>query len=128
MKCEIKESILDVRGTDLSGYFCLGTFDSLYCPSYCIKMICNVDDIEINLYLYKIDIIHHKYIVMANFSSIPDIAVINNEEIIEIVENYFKREYTYNLDNVSVSISESNYFNYDTFDLLFKSSKKSSGE
>lgn len=124
MKCEIKESILDIRDTDLSGYFCLGTFESMSCPSYCIKMICSVDDIDINLYLYKIDVIHFKYIVMADFSSIPDIAVINNEEIIETVKNYFNREYIYNLGN-TISISESSYFNYDTFDLLFKSSKKS---
>lgn len=107
----------DFEKVNTYGYFSLGevniesTSISWMDSYFGFRCICNVDDWDpFETYLFRVGFLNH-FIVLSDFSKIPDIAVLESGEIlkyleIEVTEHVKKTTYKGNITNYLLSISE----------------------
>ena len=86
------------------GYFSMGSIEVntighsswMENPLYGLVCWCFVEDQKFQLFLYKVGVTD-RYLVLSDFSSIPDMAVLNSEDILEKlkieVDEYFKSRF-----------------------------------
>lgn len=89
-------TITKEKPIDSYGFFSLGVIDGgdfLSSTSFFLetgfKCECTYDDETFLVFLYKLGITQ-RYIVISDFSKIPDLAVINNEEVLESLKSALK--------------------------------------
>lgn len=89
--CDIKE----ISEKDTYGYFSIGCIDLSSCNNLLgigeefiaskLGCVCEINGESFKVSLYRINLTD-KYIVLSDFSNIPDLAVINSDEVLEALK------------------------------------------